>query len=238
MPLFVHNRINVNFSIHKNRPESKWGRKKRRCGMILSFVRTVILYFAVILSMRVMGKRQIGELQPFELVVTLMLSDLAAVPMQNTGIPLLSGLLPIVALLILEIVFSYVSLKSKKLRTVIIGRPSIIIRDGAPVEAEMRRLRVNIDDLLEELRKKDIESVEEVAVAILETDGTLSAFPKSGGPLPYTLISDGRIITKNIEKCGLSEKALRKMLGGTAPKDVFLATYTKKGGLSVQKKEK
>lgn len=205
--------------------------------MILSFVRTVILYFAVILSMRIMGKRQIGELQPFELVVTLMLSDLAAVPMQNTGIPLLSGLLPIFALLILEIIFSYVSLKSKKFRQMIIGRPSVIIRDGVPVEAEMRRLRVNIDDLLEELRKKDMESIDEVAVAILETDGTLSAFPKGGAPLPYTLISDGRIITKNLEKCGISEKALRKMLGGTDPKSIFLATYTKKDGISVQKKE-
>ncbi len=205
--------------------------------MILSFVRTVILYFAVILSMRIMGKRQIGELQPFELVVTLMLSDLAAVPMQNTGIPLLSGLLPILALLILEIIFSYVSLKSKRLRTIFLGHPSIIIRDGVPVETEMRRLRVNIDDLLEELRKKDMESVDEVAVAILETDGTLSAFPKNGAPLPYTLISDGRIITKNLEKCGISEKTLGKMLNGADPKSIFLATYTKKGGLSVQKKE-
>ncbi len=207
--------------------------------MIISFARTIILYFTVILAMRIMGKRQIGELQPFELVVTLMLSDLAAVPMQDTGIPLLSGLIPICALVILEIVLSFVSLKSGYARAFLLGRPAIIIRGGVLDEREMRRLRVNIDDVEDELRKKDIQSVSEVEIAIVETDGSISAFPKSeGGSLPYTLISDGRVLSENLKKCGLSEEKLQKMLGDTRPRDVFLATYTKKDGLTWQKKEK
>jgi len=206
--------------------------------MIISFARTIILYFAVILAMRIMGKRQIGEMQPFELVVTLMLSDLAAVPMQETGIPLLAGLIPICGLVVLEVVLSFLSLKSKRARSFLLGRPAILIRNGKLDEAEMRRLRVNIDDIEDELRKKDIKSVDEVEIAILETDGNLSAFPKADGDsLPYTLISDGRIIEKNLQKCGLSEKQLQSLLEGTAPGDVFLATYTKKDGITVQKKE-
>ncbi len=206
--------------------------------MIISFARTIILYFAVILAMRVMGKRQIGELQPFELVVTLMLSDLAAVPMQETGIPLLSGLVPICALLILEIILSYISLKSKRARAFLLGRPAILIRGGVLDEKEMRRLRVNIDDIEDELRKKDIKSVAEVEIAILETDGNISAFPKAdGASLPYTFISDGRIIDENLKKCGVSKKELEKMLQGIDPKDIFLATYTKNSGLSYQKKQ-
>lgn len=207
--------------------------------MIISFARTIILYFAVILAMRVMGKRQIGELQPFELVVTLMLSDLAAVPMQETGIPLLSGLVPICALLILEVILSYISLKSKRVRGFLLGQPAILIRDGKLHEQEMRRLRVNIDDIEDELRKKDIKCVADVEIAILETDGSISAFPKQDGDtLPYTLISDGRIIDKNLKKCGITHKKLRSMLGDKAPEDIFLATYAKQGGLSYQEKEK
>ncbi|MBE7063773.1 MAG: DUF421 domain-containing protein [Clostridia bacterium] len=205
--------------------------------MIISFIRTIILYFAVIVSMRIMGKRQIGEMQPFELVVTLMLSDLAAVPMQETGIPLLAGLVPVCTLLVLEVVLSFISMKSKRARAFLLGRPAIIIRGGKLDRAEMQRLRINIDDIEDELRKKDIKSVDEVEIAILETDGNISAFPKSdNASLPYTFISDGRIIEENLGKCGVSKKQLRKMLGAVRPEDVFLATYTRDGGLTVQKK--
>ena len=206
--------------------------------MIISCIRTVILYVAVILAMRVMGKRQIGELQPFELVVTLMLSDLAAVPMQETGIPLLVGLLPILVLVILEVIFSYISLKSKRARGFLLGRPSILIRGGKLNEQEMRRLRVNIDDIEDELRKKDIKSIGEVEIAILETDGSISAFPmQNGDSLPYTLISDGRIIDKNLQKCGLDRKKLQSLLGSARPENVLWASYSKKDGLSYQKKD-
>lgn len=206
--------------------------------MIISCVRTVILYFAVILAMRFMGKRQIGELQPFELVVTLMLSDLAAVPMQEAGIPLLVGLLPISVLAILEVVLSFIALKSKRARGFLLGRPAILIRSGKLNEQEMRRLRVNIDDIEDELRKKDIRSIGEVEIAILETDGSISAFPIKGeDTLPYTLISDGRIIDENLKKCGISQNKLQKLLGNTKPEDVLWAAYTKKDGLSYQEKD-
>ncbi len=206
--------------------------------MIISGVRTFILYFAVIVAMRLMGKRQIGEMQPFELVVTLMLSDLAAVPMQETGIPLLSGLVPICVLLILEISLSYISLKSKRARAFLLGRPAILIRKGKLDEREMRRLRINVDDIQDELRKKDIASISEVEIAILETDGNISAFPMSSGTsLPYTLVSDGRIIENNLRKSGVSKEKLLDMLGGVRPEDVLVATYTKESGLSYQKKE-
>ena len=206
--------------------------------MIISCVRTFILYFAVIVAMRLMGKRQIGEMQPFELVVTLMLSDLAAVPMQETGIPLLSGVVPIGVLLFLEITLSFISLKSKRARAFLLGRPAILIRGGKLNEKEMRRLRINIDDIQDELRKKDIASISEVEIAILETDGNISAFPMAdGGGLPYTLISDGRIIDKNLQKSGVSRKKLRDMLGGVPPEAVLVATYDKEKGLSYQKKE-
>ena len=207
--------------------------------MIVAAIRTVLLYFIVILVMRVMGKRQIGELQPFELVVTLMLSDLATIPMQETGVPLLAGIVPIFILAALEILLSYLSLKSKRARAFLLGRPSILIRNGVLDEKEMRQLRVNLDDILDELRKKDIASVDEVAIAIVETDGSISAFPKSdGSTVPYTLISDGRIISENLKKCNISEKKLREMLGSKKPEDIFLATYTKKDGISVQEKKK
>lgn len=206
--------------------------------MIISCVRTFILYFAVIVAMRLMGKRQIGEMQPFELVVTLMLSDLAAVPMQETGIPLLSGLIPIGVLLILEITLSFISLKSKRARAFLLGRPAILIRGGKLNEKEMRRLRINVDDIQDELRKKDIASISEVEIAILETDGNISAFPMADGVgLPYTLISDGRIIEKNLQKSGVSRKKLRDMLGGVPPEEVLVATYDKEKGFSYQKKE-
>ena len=207
--------------------------------MIISFARTIILYFAVILAMRVMGKRQIGEMQPFELVVTLMLSDLAAVPMQETGIPLLAGLVPICALLILEISLSFISLKSKRLRTFLLGHPVVLVRNGTLQEEALRRLRISIDDVEDELRKKDIQSLDDVEFAIIETDGSLSAFPKEQfSPMPRTLIEDGRILSKNLQKCGLSQKQLEEMLEGTPPEEVFLATYTKQNGLRMQKKEK
>ena len=207
--------------------------------MIISFVRSILLYFSIILAMRVMGKRQLGELQPFELVVTLLLSDLAAVPMQETGIPLLQGLVPILTLVVLEISLSFFSMKSKRLRAFLIGHPVILIRGGNLVQKELRRLRITIDDIEDAVREQGMEGVDAVEMAILETDGKISAFPKAEfSPIPFALIRDGRIIGANLKKCALSRKDLEKMLGGKRPEDVFLATFTKENGLSVQEKDK
>lgn len=222
--------------------------------MIIAFFRTIILYIAVMACMRLMGKRQLGEMQPFELVVTIMISDFASVPMQNTGVPLINGLVPILTLSVLEIFFSFVVLKSKRARTVLIGRPSILIRNGEIDMEELSRLRFSIDDLIEEVRKKDLNDISDVEIAILETDGGFSVIPKAEArtatlsdlnisgdedELPCEIILDGRRINENMKKCGMSEKRLRKMLGQMGYTDIgeiAVATYTQKDGLTVKRK--
>jgi len=122
--------------------------------MLLVIIRTLILYVAVLVVMRIMGKREIGQLQPIELVVALMIADLAAIPMQNTGIPLLSGLIPIIVLMAAQITLSLVSMKSPKIRDIVDGRPSVVLKNGWIMESELRRLRYSINDLLEQLREE------------------------------------------------------------------------------------
>ena len=146
--------------------------------MLILVVRTLILYIIVIIAMRIMGKRQLGELQPSELVVAIMISDLASVPMQAIDIPLISGILPVMTLIIAEVMMSYLSLKSKRMRKLLSGEASIIIYDGQIDERELARLRFNINDLLEELRLNSCHDVSDVQVAVIETSGKLSIIPK------------------------------------------------------------
>ena len=147
--------------------------------MLITFIRTIILYLLVITAIRVMGKRQIGELHPSELVVTIMISELAAIPMQATSVPLIYGILPILTLIIAEVLFSYITLKSEKARSIISGKPSILIKNGIINENELRKLRFNLNDLLEELRINNYPNIKDVEFAILETSGQLSVIPKS-----------------------------------------------------------
>lgn len=223
--------------------------------MIIVFFRTLILYISVMICMRVMGKRQLGELQPFELVVTIMISDLASVPMQNMGIPLLNGLVAILTLVVIEIIFSFIVLKNKRARDTLIGRPSILVYNGEVNMKELGELRFNIDDLMEELRKKDISNIDDVQFAILETDGGFSVIPKAGAKpvtvsnaginedeeeIPYEIILDGRVLNKNIKKCNLTYKQVKKMLkeqGYVDEKEIAVATYTNNKGLTVKGKK-
>lgn len=145
--------------------------------MSVTFARTVILYLLVVVGLRIMGKRQIGEMQPSELVVAIMISDLSAVPMQEIGIPLLSGVIPIFTLIIMEIALSAISLKNRKIRHFITGKPSVVIHNGRIMKDEMRRLRFNRDDLFEQLRLQGYIGVGEIHFAILETNGQLSIIP-------------------------------------------------------------
>lgn len=220
--------------------------------MIVSFIRTIILYIAVIVALRVMGKRQIGEMQPSEFVIAIMLGDLASVPMQEPGMPLINGLIPIFTLVLIELTFSFMSLKSKKARRILAGRPSIVIKNGKINRNEMRKLRFNLDDLLEELYIKGIMNVSDVEMAVIDTNGVLSVLQKSNKrPVtpedlnlnppqekwPFVFISDGRLISENLKKSGVSEKELKKMLHQqniNDYKEVFLATYTENDGLFVQ----
>lgn len=223
--------------------------------MLVVFVRTIILYLLVVIVMRIMGKRQIGQLQPFELVVAIMLSELAAVPMQNTGIPLINGIIPIATLLFLQIIFSYLNLKSELARKYICGTPSVVINNGKIVESELKRLQYNINDLLEQLRSKNCCNVSDVEFAILETSGDLSLILKSQKRpitpsdlsiqtnyegIPTNLILDGKINHDNLRKIDLDENWLiseLKQYNINNPKEIFFCSIDSNGILNFQKFE-
>ena len=154
--------------------------------MTILFIRTIVLYGLVIVALRLMGKRQIGELQPSELVVAIMISDLACVPMSEASVPLLYGIVPIFTMVISEILLSYACLKSQKLRLLLSGRPQILVRNGKLCFKEMTKSRVNTDDLLEELRKNGYYSLNDVDTVILETGGSITVIPSSSA-MPPTL---------------------------------------------------
>ncbi|NLW92805.1 MAG: DUF421 domain-containing protein [Syntrophomonadaceae bacterium] len=223
--------------------------------MILVIIRTLILYTTVVIVLRIMGKRQIGQLQPYELVVIIMISELAAIPMQNTGVPILNGLVPIFVLFAAEVTLSYIALKSEKARGVICGKPSILIANARINEEEMRRLRFNINELLEELRLKDVTDISDVEYAILETGGQLSVILKSqkrpvepadlGIATPYeglstTVVIDGVVIPENLKKVFLSIDWLKAELskdGVRRLSDVFFASVNPQGELFYQLKQ-
>jgi len=177
--------------------------------------------------MRVMGKRQIAQMQPFELVIMIMIADLAATPMENSAIPLTNGVIPIITLLSVQIIISYLSLKSETVRELICGKPSIIINKGNLNQKELRRLRINMNDLLEQLRGKDYPNLHDIEYAILETNGELSLFPRTEKQqvlredmkiyppqeeLPITLIVDGELFQRNLKKAGHDESWLISQL--------------------------
>lgn len=210
--------------------------------MIIALVRTIILYLFIILGIRLMGKRQIGELEPSELVLSLLLADLASVPMQDFGTPLFSGIIPILTLLCLSSILSVLSAKSLRIRATLNGRPSIVIQDGRVLPRAMAKNRLTSDELMEELRINGYTDLSTVKYAILETSGRLSVIPYSNekpvtvkmmnlptqeGGLPLTIISDGRIISHNLLARGLDQTWLDKQLqarGIHSPKEVYLLT--------------
>ncbi len=222
--------------------------------MLIIFVRTLILYGIVIVIMRLMGKRQIGQLQPFELVVAIMISDLAAVPMQNTGIPLINGIIPIITLLVAQVAMSLIAIKSTKARSIICGNPSILIRNGKIDQHMLKKEMYTINDLLEQLRSKNIPNIADVEFAILETNGQLSVIPKSQkrpvNPedlsiptkyegIPLDLIIDGEINKKNLYKARLDESWLMRELNRLSvksPQEVFFASLDSSGNIYCQRK--
>lgn len=213
--------------------------------MTISVVRTVILYLLLIAAMRLMGKRQLGELQPSELVVTLLLSDLAAVPMQENGLPLMNGVLPILVLVSLELLISGAMLKCPAIARLISGSPLPIIQDGKVSEKVMRRMRITVDDLLESLRQQNIFDIRQVQYAIVETNGHISAYcyphfqPATAGmvtdrpadEMPIVVVSDGQMCDWGMRLCGLSEEALEGILRKKkcSLQDAFLLTVTADG---------
>ena len=162
------------FYLYKISPRGRYCQQRGYVPVVTALIRTVILYLILIVGLRLTGKRQIGELEPIELVLTMLLSDLASVPMQNFGIPLLNGLVPIVTLLSLSMLLSWCSLHSVRFRSLVCGEPAVIIRDGKLEQAAMRRNRLTLDELLEALRAQGVTSLGDVKYAILETSGQLS----------------------------------------------------------------
>lgn len=214
--------------------------------MITALCRTVILYFLIMIGLRLMGKRQIGELEPSELVLTMMISDLATVPMQDFGIPLLAGVIPILILLSLTLLMSQLSLLNLRFRALMCGTPAILIRNGKLQQAAMRKNRYTLDELLEQLRGQGCLSVEEVQYAVLENSGQLSVLPwaRAKPPtaedlgltleedsLPTVLINDGRVLRNNLRLCGRDEVWLQKILKQEhcTTKEVFLLTVDENG---------
>lgn len=191
------------------------------------FIRTVILYICVVAAMRIMGKRQLGELQPSEFVIALMISELASIPISESDVPLLHGIIPILALVLLELVFSVLVIKSELMRRIITGTPVQIIKGGKLLMKRLRGLRICIDDVMEQLRLAGYSSISEIDSAIIETNGQLSIVPKeSSRPVicsdlnlsppqthvPHTIISDGVLRKNNLRGAGLSEKWLKEKL--------------------------
>ena len=223
--------------------------------MATALTRTVILYLFITAGLRLMGKRQIGELEPVELVLTMMLSDLATVPMQDFGIPLLAGLVPILVLLSLSLLLSQLSLCSLRFRNLICGTPAVIIHRGRICQDVMRKNRITIDELLEELRMQGYPEPSAVKYAVLENSGKLSVLPwPSEVPpsasqlqlsveddvcLPLIIINDGRVVDQNLMKSGKDAAWLQLLLRekGLATRQVFLLTLAENGSVTCIRKE-
>ncbi len=222
--------------------------------MLVTLCRTVILYILVLFTFRILGKRQVGELQPADLVITLLLSEILVIPMQDTQIPLINTLIPVLVLIGLEILISVISIKSIKFRNLLQGNSLIVIRNGVLDQKQLKRLRFTVDDLLEALRKKDIFDIAEVQYAIVETDGTLSVLlkPPYRAPqaqalhaqedddgIPCVVISDGRIIQSDFKECGMNPQKLNKLLQSKKieVKNIMLMTVDKSGNTNIIQKE-
>ena len=225
--------------------------------MVIAFLRTIILYLFIIVGIRLMGKRQVGELEPSELVLALLIADLAAVPMQDFGIPLLTGIIPILTLLCLTMALSVLTMKSVRFRAVLCGRPSIIVENGKLHQREMQKNRFTVDELMEELREQGVTRIEDVKYAVLENSGQLTVFPwtaqqpptaeqlglglEDDVTLPMVIINDGRVIHRNLTACGRDENWLRKQLSrekASSPREIFLLTLDEQGQVFCVRKER
>lgn len=195
--------------------------------MLLAYIRTIVLYFILIAVIRLMGKRQLGQMEPSEFVVTMLVANLATIPMQDGAIPLLSGLIPILTVLGAELIVSALCLRSITLRRIFCGKPVILINNGKILQQNLRKTRISLDELTECLREKDVLDMGSVQFAILETSGKISVFPypphkpasaKDAGVsvgrqyLPVTIISDGRLLRHNLKLAGKDDRWLQKVM--------------------------
>ena len=222
--------------------------------MLITFFRAVILYIFVLIVMRLMGKREIGQLQPFELAISIMIADLSTVPMADIGIPIFNGIIPILGLLLMHLIISILNLKSIKAREIICGKPRILIYRGKIDENALRKERFTINELQERLRGNNIVNISDVEYAILETSGQVTVIqkpekrntipedfnitPEYEG-IPYDLVVDGKVMNANLQAIGKNYNWLKKEVEkfNMKPEEALVVTYDGKGQIFCQKKE-
>ncbi|MGN0537036.1 MAG: DUF421 domain-containing protein [Acutalibacteraceae bacterium] len=222
--------------------------------MIISAIRTLILYIFIIVAVRIMGKRQISELQTSEFVVTLLVSNIASLPMQDTDQSMLSGMVPILILIVCEVFLSALMLKRAKFRRLICGKPIVVINDGKVDQKKMRMMRMSTEDLYEQLRQQDVFRIEDVAYAVVETNGRLSVLKKpqyepvtaqqmgiktTDKGIQTVVVSDGEISDSSLNLCGLDRIWLMNILENerTMLKDIFIMTADKRRQYQIIRKE-
>jgi uncharacterized membrane protein YcaP (DUF421 family) len=211
--------------------------------MVITAIRTVIIYIFIIVALRITGKRQIGELQPIELVVTLLISDLAVIPMQESEIPLISGLIPIVVLVALELILSTLMMKSNSLSKLISGNPVVIIQDGKLQQKALRQLRLGVDDLTEALRQQGVFDLHSVEYAVVETNGKISIFQRVKNNKKETaavpVVNDGQAVAWGLDFCHLTPQWLEETLVANrcSMDTVLLMTADRNGKVSIIQKE-
>ena len=221
--------------------------------MLITFFRAIILYLIVLIVMRLMGKREIGQLQPFELAIAIMIADLASIPMTEIGIPISNGIVPILGLLLMHLIISVINLKSVKAREIICGKPSILIYRGRIDEKVLRKERFTVNELQERLRASNVVNISDVEYAILETSGQVTVIQKPNKRntipedfnimpeyegIPYDLVVDGKIMEDNLQKLGKDYNWLKKEVNKFKinPQDALLVTIDGRGQIFCQEK--
>ncbi len=218
--------------------------------MLVTFFRAILLYIIVLIVMRLMGKREIGQLQPFELAISIMIADLASIPMTDTGVPISNGIIPILGLLVMHLVISVVNLKSIKAREIICGKPRILIYRGKIDEKALKKERFTINELEERLRGNNVVNLGDVEYAILETSGNITVIqkPEKRNTIPedfnivpdYEGISYDLVVDGNLRKLGKNYQWLKKQVEkfNIMPEDALVVTIDGKGQIFCQEKEK
>ena len=223
--------------------------------MLIIFIRSILLYIIVLVVMRLMGKREIGQLQPFELAISIMIADLASIPMTEIGIPIFNGIIPILGLLLMHLIISLINLKSLKAREVICGKPSILIYRGKINEQALKKERFTINELQERLRGNNVVNLGDVEYAILETSGQVTVIQKPEKRntipedfnitpdyegIPYDLVIDGKVMNKNLKAIGKNYTWLKNQVEkfNIKPEEALIVTLDGKGQIFCQKKEK
>lgn len=223
--------------------------------MLITFFRSIILYIVVLIVMRFMGKREIGQLQPFELAISIMIADLATIPMAEIGIPISNGIIPILGLLLMHLLISVINMKSMKAREIICGRPTLLIYRGKIDEKALKKERFTINELEERLRGNNVNNLGDVEYAILETNGQVTVIlkPEKRNTIPedfkimpeyegiaYDLVVDGKVMNDNLKILGKNYNWLKKQIEkfGMKPEEALVVTLDGKGQIFCQRKEK